>query len=204
MKAHQHLGDRTPVGAWRDATPPDLEAGRTTGRLRSCNYCGSMHPADLAVSIRSGAKVEWSDQKYGWPHKAYVDGIPNPHAGLLESRMSTSHAEPVCPKTGKVCESGRQSFSHPECACMKAGEPMEGLYGSRRVVRVPNGFSAVTGAAAFEWREEGQPADATTHGKFYTEHLQDADPEDREVIERAMGITFTFEASGRVTWSRIA
>lgn len=35
--------------------------------------------------------------------------------------------------------------------------------------------------------------------KFYTEHLQDANPEDRKVIERAMGLNFTFEG-GRVAW----
>lgn len=74
---------------WDDARPPNLESGddkQTTGRLRSCAYCGSMHPADVAAAIRAGATGEWADRKYGWPHKAYFHGIPNPHAGLMESR----------------------------------------------------------------------------------------------------------------------
>lgn len=37
--------------------------------------------------------------------------------------------------------------------------------------------------------------------KFYSEHLQDASPESREVIERAMGLNFTFSAEG-VAWSQ--
>jgi hypothetical protein len=33
---------------------------------------------------------EWADMKYGWPHKAYFENIPNPHAGLLEIRASAN------------------------------------------------------------------------------------------------------------------
>jgi len=36
--------------------------------------------------------------------------------------------------------------------------------------------------------------------KFYTEHLQDAEPEDRVVIERAMGLSFHFDEKGGVRW----
>ena len=77
---------------WQDATPPDIEKGEKywTGRLRSCGYCGSMHPADVVAAILAGAKGEWADMKYGWPHKAYFYGIPNPPAGLLEVRSSAN------------------------------------------------------------------------------------------------------------------
>ena len=78
---------------WDDAAPPEVASGderRMTGRLRNCGYCGSMHPADVAAAIKAGAKGEWADTKYGWPHKSYFDGIPNPHAGLLESRASAN------------------------------------------------------------------------------------------------------------------
>ena len=60
------------------------------GRLRSCEYCGSMHPSDLAAAIRAGAKGHWADRKYGWPHKAYFDGVPNPHVGMPEAGSSCS------------------------------------------------------------------------------------------------------------------
>lgn len=77
---------------WREAKAPDTTApGMAVGQLRSCAYCGSMHPADVAAAIRAGAKGHWADFKYGWPHKAYFDGIPNPHAGMREIRTSRSH-----------------------------------------------------------------------------------------------------------------
>lgn len=45
------------------------------------------------------------------------------------------------------------------------------------------------------------PARSTAHAKFYTLHLQEATPEEREVIERAMGLRFAFEA-GAIRWRR--
>lgn len=203
IKAHGSASLLSPL-TWRDATAPDLAAGRTTGRLRSCSYCGSMHPADLAAAIGAGARGHWADFKYGWPHKFYVEDVPNPHAGMLESRMSPSHAVPLCPRTGEACTHGDQSFYRPECDCMRAGEPTEGRFGERRVIALPDGFSRSTGKPEFRWHEEGKPADATTHGKFYTEHLQDATPDDREVIERAMGLRFNFSELPRISWSPFA
>lgn len=79
---------------WREPTPPDLASGdsrRTTGNIRMCDYCGSMHPTDVVAAIKAGAHGSWADFKYGWPHKAYFDGIPNPHVGLLESRSAASY-----------------------------------------------------------------------------------------------------------------
>lgn len=77
---------------WWEAEPPDLEnEHRQTGRIRCCGYCGSMHPTDVAAAIRVGARGELADMKYGWPHKIYFHGVPNPHAGMLESRGSANH-----------------------------------------------------------------------------------------------------------------
>ena len=41
---------------------------------RTCSYCGSIHPEDLAVE--ESWRAEWADRKYGWPHKFYV-AVPN-------------------------------------------------------------------------------------------------------------------------------
>jgi hypothetical protein len=42
-------------------------------------------------------------------------------------------------------------------------------------------------------------------GKFYTVHLQDATPEELEVIEAHLGIKFTFLDEGRgVSWGRFS
>lgn len=156
------------LAPWRDAQAPDIASGRTTGRLRACQYCGSMHPSDVAAAIRSGAVGSFADRKYGWPHKAYFDKIPNPHAGLLESRCSVSH-------------------------------PPQDEIDAGKWISIPDGFDSVTGAPLSRWTEAGQPAPATTYGKFYTVHLQDASPEDRETIERHLGLSFTFEDGG-VRW----
>lgn len=49
--------------------------------FRTCSYCGSIHPADLLKALEAGAQLGGSDWKYGWPHKFYVEAIPNPKAG---------------------------------------------------------------------------------------------------------------------------
>jgi hypothetical protein len=84
-RAHADIPRR--IG-YHPGSAPDLVTGRRTGTLRSCEWCGSMHPADVAAAIRAGARGELADAKYGWPHKAYFDGIPNPNAGLTEIRSS--------------------------------------------------------------------------------------------------------------------
>lgn len=153
---------------WRDAEAPDIDHGRDSGRLRSCGYCGSMHPADVAEAIRRGFSGSWADWKYGWPHKAYFDRVPNPHAGMLEVRASSSH----------------RSEQYP------------------REVREPR-FDERTGeriADYVRYTETPKPAGATTWGKFYSVHLQDATPEDRAVIEKHLGLSFDFDADGHVRW----
>jgi hypothetical protein len=47
-----------------------------------------------------------------------------------------------------------------------------------------------------------QPEPATTWGKFYTIHLQDATDDEREVIENYLNLRFTFKDGG-VSWHRI-
>lgn len=52
------------------------------------------------------------------------------------------------------------------------------------------------------WREPGTPAAEKIFWKFYTLHLQDATPEEREVIEEHIGLHFEFEPEGGVRWSK--
>lgn len=142
---------------WHEAVPPDVQSGdgkRNTGRLRACSYCGSMHPTDVVAAIQAGAHGSWADMKYGWPHKAYFNGVPNPHAGLLECLGTANH-------------------------------PLEGW------IQVDDKH----------WRQPYTPAPATTTGKFYTVHLLDATPEQRQVIERHLGLHFEFDDNGGVRWT---
>lgn len=160
-----------PDGAapWRPGSRPNVAAGVTMGHLRSCGYCGSMHPADVAAAIREGATGHLADRKYGWPHKAYFDGVPNPHAGLPQSTST---------------------YSHPPQADIDSG----------KVVQVPNGYDSATGQPKTKWIGAPEPAPATTHGKFYVVHLEDASPADRDTIEHHLGLRFEF-TDGGVAWS---
>src|SRR5258706_5686954 len=49
--------------------------------FRTCSWDGSMHPEDLYNLLIAGATAHGSDWKYGWPHKFYIEDIPNPLAG---------------------------------------------------------------------------------------------------------------------------
>ena len=67
--------------AWR---APETDREPYGERFRTCGYCGSIHPADLLAELESGAKLDATvDWKYGWPHKFYVEGIPNLLAGKV-------------------------------------------------------------------------------------------------------------------------
>lgn len=156
---------------WSEPRPPQVDKGDDTGRLRACGYCGSMHPADVAAAIRAGASGHWADRKYGWPHKAYFDGVPNPHAGMLEVRCSAHNWSERCPR-----------------------EVREPRYDEKTGERV---------ADKVTYTEEPQPASEKTSGKFYTVHLMDATPEDRDIIEKHLGLSFTFSDDGKsVSWEK--
>lgn len=126
MKAHAQTWGADKHRDWRE---PGNAAHQT---FRSCAYCGSIHPADLAAELRAhpnAGTLEMADRKYGWPHKFYASG----------------------------------SMTLGWC-------------------------------------------------KFYTEHLQDADDADRELIMARMGLRFTFGTDedqdgtkpGEVRWSMYA
>lgn len=60
---HGGEADRFGGWSWRDAARGE--------HFRTCSYCGSIHPEDLADE--SGWAAQWADRKYRWPHKFYVD-----------------------------------------------------------------------------------------------------------------------------------
>lgn len=51
--------------------------------FRVCSYCGSIHPEDLLAALDAGAELHGSDWKYGFPHKFYIENIPNPNRDEL-------------------------------------------------------------------------------------------------------------------------
>lgn len=75
-------GDKGPDGSWQDH--PLGHRTPYAYPFRTCTYDGSIHPDDLLAYLTPGRGVTLNeaDWKYGWPHKFYVEGIPNPMAGF--------------------------------------------------------------------------------------------------------------------------
>jgi hypothetical protein len=75
---------------WRPAKPPEpLPHTRiSVGSLGGCSFCGSLSCRDMAAALKAGARINEADRKYGWPAKFYVDDVPNPHVGLMETTSS--------------------------------------------------------------------------------------------------------------------
>lgn len=70
--------------------PPVWRPANDQTAFRTCSYCGCIHPEDLYSALLAGAKLGGSDWKYGWPHKFYVNAIPNANVGKLRRESSTS------------------------------------------------------------------------------------------------------------------
>lgn len=143
--------------------------------FRTCSYCGSIHPEDLVEALKAGATLGGSDWKYGWPHKFYVEKIPNPNVGQPRSFTSTSIDGP------EPTEAERARMSH------YADKPGYEL----RVVQ--DGFSSHDGKPRYQLKVF-QPDGPTTHAKWYNEHLNDLSPEAfaelAALIEQRAGIHF--------------
>jgi hypothetical protein len=171
----QRFGQQT----WRAAGERLHPENDHVPAFRSCSYCGSMHPEDMLNALRAGAKAGGSDWKYGWPHKFYIDGIPNSQAGNLVTRMSMSSRGEVPTDEENA---SLQDWAKRYNGVAEWSPPKDGR--CRGVVRVPDG--------------------QTTHGKWYNQHLFDLDEasfnELAPLLEQHTGIKFTREvdADGKV------
>lgn len=84
---------------WREPMV-DSEHG-VTEPFRRCSYCGGIHPEDLIKLLGEGAELHGADWKYGWPHKFYVQGIPNKTSELVAKVGSTTKDGVTTPMLGK-------------------------------------------------------------------------------------------------------
>lgn len=89
---------------WRAAAPEGYKNGKSLPGpygypFRTCSYCGSIHPEDLhrfLTDPRLKVELRGSDWKYNWPHKFYVEGIPNPLVGqdvIMGGKSNFTRAE---------------------------------------------------------------------------------------------------------------
>lgn len=151
--SHNNNAHHVESAKWMPPIPPDVENGVLSGRLRACNYCGSMSPTDVVDAIQNGAKGSFADPKYGWPHKAYFHEVPYPHAGMLEVRSTANYQyaddwveirsgswqEPPKP-AGKVTM-GKFYMIHLEDATQEEREQIETHLGMRFVFKKSGGVS---------------------------------------------------------------
>lgn len=137
--------------------------------FRTCSYCGSIHPEDLAKYLEAGvAKLGGSDWKYGWPHKFYVEGIPNPKAGQM-----VKVSEMSCSDRSRAAEE------------MKTGDQLIEEYEVTQTFRNGVKVTERTGPTIYRVLHYG-PAPATTHAKWYNDHLLDLEPAAFEKISQLL------------------
>lgn len=71
-----------PAVHWRK---PDTSASASPSPFQTCSFCGSIAPQDLypfLLDPPAAFQMHMADWKYGWPHKLYIDGLPNPWKGV--------------------------------------------------------------------------------------------------------------------------
>lgn len=148
------------------------------------------------------------------PMKAHRnDGRQDTRAQFLEWRPARRSAAPDY-DGNRVASCGFCGSVRPDelAAALKAGATLEAAdrkYGWPHkfyVNRFPNPFpdalKITTRIYGPNGRQDGpaEPEGSTIHAKFYTEHLLDASPEDRDVIEQAMGLHVAFLRDGGIAW----
>jgi hypothetical protein len=161
------------TGPWKWREPSHGE------HFRTCSFCGSISPDDLAAEPEW--RAEWADRKYGWPHKFYVD-VPNRRPD-----------DPfVIGATSRMSEDDQR----------RAYVPTELLSDEQRALAERDGWTPDSyqgGGFMFGPRP-------MHHAKFYSVHLSDSAVTDavRATIAERSGLEFTFTPDGRVAWRQFA
>jgi hypothetical protein len=148
--------------------------------FRRCDFCGSIHPEDLAAEPHWEAN--WSDMKYGWPHKFYVD-IPNREPDRLFV-TSTAYSDTPPQPLGNTAP------------YVPAGE----LTADQLAIVERDGHRPDPSKVSAMYYQFGPRPHH--FGKFYTIHLRDKDLNEnvKAVIERRCGLAFEFRADGTLAW----
>lgn len=194
---------------WR---PPDLAREPAATGLRTCNWCGSVHPEDLwnLVHERIGVRFEPADRKYGWPHKFYVDGVPNVHSGdrvecggrYFGSRTST---RPCIDQLGQHAPYESDAREATEEELFAAGWRLK-TETTIRSYRDSGGDHEESRYERESWYLPFFTAGSeTTQVKWYNEHLLDLWLTDEStakafanMLHQQTGIVFTVDANGRL------
>jgi hypothetical protein len=151
-------------------------SGEERARIDALNAAHSYDPG--------GAYASWADQKYGWPHKFYVEGLKPRDPALLH--VLSHHHGPDKPGS---------DWPLPGRDWIAAAD----LTPEQLAILEADGYDRyeTSGWYAF-WPRP------TLHAKFYTIHL--ADPaisrDVKDKIQQASGLRLTFTDDGKVSWER--
>lgn len=128
-----------------------------------------------------GWYASWADQKYGFPHKFYVEGLRPRDPSLLHC---TSHAS-----------GGAGSWDQAAGWIPAADLTSE----QKRIIKA-DGMHA---GGKFDGWYQFAPKSAL-HAKFYTIHLTDPriSQDVKDTVQRVSGLRFTFTDDGKVGWQR--
>lgn len=168
---------------WREPRPLGGEGIPYRETFRTCSYCGSIHPEDLYRHLAGepGAELHGADWKYGWPHKFYVQGIPNPAAGQLVPSGFRSWSEAAC-----VCGTTYRTYAHRACPSCGLGDLAPG------VVVTPMSETLLAAAPPHLW------------AKWYNAHLAELSAEAFDLLvpllARHAGVTFMRDEHGCLVW----
>lgn len=134
------------IGEWRAPVGRRDDSDNYSQPFRTCDYCGSISPEDLYRFLIGPHPVvlHMADWKYSWPHKFYVDGIPNLAAG--------------------------QTVTHYAYGSDAAG--LEARY-TNALGPAETYESRWANDVGFRLPLDRKPAPAMCHAKFYNEHLRD-------------------------------
>jgi len=132
-----------------------------------------------------GWYASWADQKYGWPHKFYVEGLRSRDPSLLHCISSIGNAKEP-PAEGYMNLQWYQVKSCPR-KLLKAAKA-DGMVYSAEIPENWLGFGTKT----------------TLHAKFYTKHLADPNvsEEVKDQVCAVSGLYFKFDPDGHVYWAK--
>ena len=150
---------------------------------RTCSYCGSIHPEDLAAEIQSQTvpRAEWSDFKYGWPHKVYVQGIALHEPDKLRVFSHGNHAS-------------KREYPLPDGAVL-----VKDLTRAQKKIVKECGYDPKAEDSYYTFGPMGKG-----WSKHYSAHLADPDISDeiKEIISSWQGLRLIFTDDGRVRWEQ--
>lgn len=127
------------------------ERSESTITTTECDYCGSISVEDAIRFLKApGTQFSGSDQKYGWPHKYYLEPV-NPEADK-EVMIGSSSSDGTHSGDYWTCWAHGDHLNGNTCTCPKDKH---------------------TGT----WHTPIMGQRKTLHYKFYTKHLLDCSQE---------------------------